>query len=91
MDRCDSKMNADSFIRLTTYAVGLKLAVSKPRLKDLFDLTLFRIQNRENGANVEELVEQSVNQLIKTEGLEKVNDKDEYTLTKIATAAITGL
>lgn len=86
-------MTADNFIRLTTSAIGLKVAIKKQDLMKLYNVTLYQIQNyeKENSLTVEQIVEQSLQKLKSLNAIKESLENGEYSLTHLASAAMTGL
>lgn len=92
MDRCESKMNANSFISFTACAIGLKIAPTKSSLIDLYNVTLHHLQNTssENPISEEEIIDKSLEELISMKAIDK-SENGEYILTHIAQAAMAGI
>lgn len=94
MDRCDSKMNIENFIRLAMNAIGLQIANTKTALKSLFGFTLFCIQsgekNQMNDELVDDIVNKSIDRLTSLKAVKESLETEEYSLTLIANAAMAG-
>lgn len=95
MDRCDSKMKIENFIRLAMNAIGLQIANTKTSLKSLFGFTLFCIQsdekkNQMNDELVDDLVNKSIDRLTSLKAIKESSETEEYSLTLIANAAMAG-
>lgn len=91
MDRCESNMNANSFLSLTTCAIGLKIAPTKSSLIDLYKVTLHHLQNasRTNPVSAEEIIDMSLEKLTSMKAID-TSANGEYVLTHIAQAAMAG-
>lgn len=91
MERCESRMNLNSFISLTACAIGLKIAPTKSSLLSLYQVTLHHLQNSssESPVDAEEIIDESLRELISMKAIEK-SENDEYVLTRIAEAAMAG-
>ncbi len=91
MDECESKMTSDSFIKLTTHAIGLSIANMKASLKNLYKISLHQIQNsrKEDRKTADEIVDESLQHLISMNAVREI-ENESYALTPIANAAMIG-
>lgn len=84
-------MNTNSFLSLTTCAIGLKIASTKSSLIDLYNVTLHHLQNisSKNPISAEEIIDKSLEKLTSMKAIVK-SENGEYVLTQIAQAAMAG-
>lgn len=93
MDRCDSQMDFEDFVRLAMSAISHETANTTLMLRNLFDTTLFQIQRRQAENNdrafdSETIINKAIEKLKSQAAIKEIEDK--YELSSIAIAAMAG-
>ena len=88
-------MNFHDFVRLSMSAVSHETANTTSSLRDLFDVTLFRIQrqhaeNDDHSTSAESLVNKSIEELVSQEAIVEKTATNTYELSPLAVAAVSG-